>query len=395
MVDALPTARPTPFDPPPELGRLREKQPLRRLAYPDGHVGWLITNDELARAVLADARFSSRLELVRFPVHRPEPEGFAMGEPARPGFFLFLDPPAHTRYRRLLTGHFTMHRMKQLEPRIQQIVDDHIDAMETAGPPIDLVREFAVPIPSLAVCELLGVPYADRDEFQAYAVAPFDRNATDEQASAAMRFFADYFAELITRKRAAPGDDLLSTLATSGELTDEEITGVGMLLLLGGHDTTMNMLALGIFTLLEHPEQLQALRDGTTSIDTAIEELLRYLTISQFGLQRTALEDMELAGEHIAAGETVTISLPAANRDPARFDNPDVLDLSRHASGHLTFGHGYHACIGQHLARVEMRVALPALLRRFPTLQLATSPDEVPLRSDMIVYGVHQLPITW
>lgn len=395
MVDVLPTARNNPFDPPPELGRFRQDQPLRRLAYPDGHVGWLVTTDTLARTVLIDSRFSSRLELVRFPVRRPEPEGFAMGEPARSGFFLFMDPPDHTRFRRLLTRHFTMHRMRGLEPRIRRIVDDHLDAMEQAGPPADLVREFAVPIPSLAVCELLGVPYSDREQFQRHAAAPFDLDASDEQASASLKFMDLYFAELIARKQLQPADDLISALVTGGELGDDEIAGVGMLLLLGGHDTTMNMLALGTFALLQHPDQVDALRDGALSIDTATEELLRYLTISQYGLQRTALQDIELDGHLIKAGETITISLPAANRDPARFDNPDVLDLSRESSGHLAFGHGFHQCIGQHLARIEMRVAFPALFRRFPKLRLAVPPEDVPLRADMVVYGVHQLPVTW
>lgn len=395
MVDVLPTARTCPFDPPPELERFREEQPLRPLAFPDGHVGWLVTSDSLARVVLADPRFSARLELLRFPVRRPEPEGFAMGKPARPGFFLFIDPPSHTRYRRLLTGHFTVRRMKQLEPRIEEIVADHLDAMERSGPPVDLMEAFALPIPSLAICELLGVPYSDREDFQRNSLTPFNLDATDEQASSALQSLDQYFAELIRRKRNDPADDLLSALVASGELSDDELTGVGMLLLLGGHETTANMLSLGTFALLSHPDQADALRSGDASMDQAVEELLRYLTIAQFGLPRTALEDVTLDGQLIKAGQTITISLPAANRDPERFDNPDQLDLSRSATGHLAFGHGIHQCIGQQLVRVEMRIGYTALFRRFPTLRLAVSPEEVPLRSDMVTYGVHKLPVAW
>lgn len=318
-----------------------------------------------------------------------------MGKPARPGFFLFIDPPSHTRYRRLLTGHFTVRRMKQLEPRIEEIVADHLDAMERSGPPVDLMEAFALPIPSLAICELLGVPYSDREDFQRNSLTPFNLDATDEQASSALQSLDQYFAELIRRKRNDPADDLLSALVASGELSDDELTGVGMLLLLGGHETTANMLSLGTFALLSHPDQADALRSGDASMDQAVEELLRYLTIAQFGLPRTALEDVTLDGQLIKAGQTITISLPAANRDPERFDNPDQLDLSRSATGHLAFGHGIHQCIGQQLVRVEMRIGYTALFRRFPTLRLAVSPEEVPLRSDMVTYGVHKLPVAW
>lgn len=303
-----------------------------------------------------------------------------------------MDPPQHARYRRLLTGQFTVRRMNQLRPRIERTVEEHLDAMEEAGSPVDLVQAFAMPIPSLVICELLGVPYADRSKFRAVAN---DLQASDEEASAAMRSLADFIGELIRRKHAEPADDLLSGLIGSGELTDDEIAGIAMLLLLAGHDSTANMLALGTFALLAHPDQLEDLRTGVTSIDNAVEELLRYLTILQHGTNRTSLEDVELDGQLIKAGESVTISVSAANRDPARFQDPDQLNLSREASGHLAFGHGIHQCIGQQLARIEMRVGFVALFGRFPALRLAIPPEEVPLNHDNFVYGAHRLPVEW
>jgi cytochrome P450 len=204
-----------------------------------------------------------------------------------------------------------------------------------------------------------------------------------------------YLAELVAAKRAEPGSDLLSGLVTGGQLSDEELTGMGMLLLTAGHETTANMLALGAFALLRHPDQADRLRADPSLASNAVEELLRYLTITHIGPIRVAKADVELAGRTIRAGETVTLSLPVANRDPERFGDPDRLDLDRAAGTHLAFGHGIHQCLGQQLARAELRVAYPALLRRFPTLTLAVPPEEVPLRTRATMYGVHRLPVTW
>ncbi|MGW5698075.1 cytochrome P450, partial [Streptomyces asiaticus] len=206
-------------------------------------------------------------------------------------------------------------------------------------------------------------------------------------------------------KRRRPDEALLSRLvggehgapgsATAAGLTDEELTGVGLLLLVAGHETTANMLALGTYALLRHPEQSRGVRERPELIDHAVEELLRYLTIVQFGIVRVAREDLEIAGARVRAGETVVGALASANRDAARFAAPDTLDIAREPGDQLAFGHGVHQCLGQHLARMEMRTAYPALLRRFPTLRLAVPPDEVPLRHDMLIYGVHRLPVTW
>ncbi|MEU2071350.1 cytochrome P450 [Streptomyces anulatus] len=411
----LPTDRHTgcPFDPPAALTALSDR-PVRRLRYADGHVGRLVTGHAAARAVLADPRFSSRYELLHLPMAM---EG-APGElpPAPVGDILGLDAPEHTRYRRLLAGRFTVRRMRQLAGRIEQFTADCLDAMEQAGTTADLVEAFARPVPTLVICELLGVPYADRGRFLGLVEVIFDQTADAGVRDEAYAGLLRYVGELVLAKRAEPTDDLLSDLASPGPgpapgpgpgsgdpaapgpaasgLSDEELAGIGGLLLAAGLDTTANMLGLGVFALLVNPGQSAALRADPDLAGPAAEELLRYLSVAD-PLLRSALEDVEVAGELIRAGETVTVSVQAANRDPRRFPDPDRLDIRRRATGHLAFGHGPHQCLGQQLARVEMTVALPALFARFPALRLAVPPGDVPLRERSSIYGVVSLPVAW
>ncbi|SFL20483.1 Cytochrome P450, partial [Streptosporangium canum] len=263
-----------------------------------------------------------------------------------------------------------------------------------AGPTADLVTAFAKPIPSIVICELLGVPYEDRDSFQEHIDTFLGGEAGDEELFAAYTATQDYLAELVAAKRANPTDDLLSDLLDS-DLTDEELKGMALILLSAGFDTTANMLALGTFALLHNPAQLAALRADPALTDRAVEELLRYLSVAK-QFMRVALEDVELDGHTIEAGTTVILSYATANRDPERFTDPHALDLRRQDGGHLAFGHGIHQCLGQQLARVELRVALPALVNRFPTLRLAVPAEEVALRPETAdIYGVKSLPVTW
>jgi cytochrome P450 len=299
-----------------------------------------------------------------------------------------MDAPEHTRFRRLLVGKFTVRRMRQLTERVDQVTAEHLDTMRGRGPEVDLVPAFAQPVPAVMICELLGVPYSERETFQGYVAGLFDPDGAPEEKFGAYEKLQEYVGELVLAKRAEPTDDLFSDLTTS-DLTDEELAGVGSLLLAAGLDTTANMISLGTLALLRHPEQIAGLHSEP---DHAVEELLRYLTIANTGV-RVALEDVELAGQLIKAGQSVTISLSAANWDPARFDDPDRLDLGRGAVGHLAFGHGIHQCLGQQLARVEMRVAIPALFRAFPTLRLAGEPVLRPGYQN--IYGVDRLPVSW
>jgi cytochrome P450 len=411
-VAALPTARhpERPFDPPVGLAGIRERHPLVRMTYPDGHDGWLATGYGVVRTVLADPRFSSRYELL----HLPMPMVGAPPElpPAPVGDLTGIDPPGHTRLRRLLVGYFTVRRMRALTERVEEITSARLDAMQRHGPPADLVTAYAAPVPALVICELLGVPYAERDTFQRHVYTLTGLGSPAEERAAAVDALHEYLLDLVRATRAHPGDDILSSL-THSDLDDDELAGTGAFLLGAGLDTTANMLALGTFALLRHPDQLAALRSdlgivdargplegpqarrsAAEAIDAAVEELLRFLTVGHTTV-RAALEDVEVEGVRIRAGESVTLSMQAANRDPAQYPDPDTLDLRRRASGHLTLGHGIHQCLGQQLARVEMRVAFPALLARFPGLRLDCAPEDVPTRPDATLYGVHRLPVTW
>ncbi|MFI0982556.1 cytochrome P450 [Streptomyces sp. NPDC021093] len=390
-----PVVRATPFDPPVELGQYRESEPIRRMSYPDGHTGWLVTSHSLARSMLSDPRFSARSEFKRPPVSRPGADPF-YGAPALPGWLVDMDAPQHTRLRQKLAGKFTARRMKEMRPQIDAIIEGLLDDMAETGPPVDLVEAFALPVPSLMICELLGVPYSERAEFQRNSETLFSLNATADEASAAMDRLYGFLRELAKGAGGGLNDGLLNMLREDGTLDAEEIAGVGVLLLTAGHESTSSSLALSTFTLLSHPDQLALLTADPSLVDNAVEELLRYLTVFHFGVPRTPLEDVEFGGQLLRAGESVTVSLPAANRDPDWFaDGPDRLDITRKTSGHMAFGYGIHQCLGQNLVRMEMRAALPALFRRFPRLSLAVPSEEVPLSTDMSVYGVHRLPVTW
>ncbi|MBM4791305.1 cytochrome P450 [Streptomyces sioyaensis] len=390
LTGTQPTVRTCPLDAPEEYRALRAQAPVAQVTFPDGAEGWLISRYEDVKTVLADQRFSA---------NRPTLTGGGAADgapPVRPGWFIFMDAPEHTRFRRLLTGEFTVRRMRQLVPAVEQIVAERLDAMAGAGSPVDLVQAFALPIPSLVICELLGVPYADREEFQRNSANMLSLTADAEVVQGAWEALRQHMHRLVRAKRAEPTDDILGKLVQAGELTDEELAGVGSLLLFAGHETTANMIALGTMCLLENPDQLAALRADPALWDDAIEELLRYLTIIQYGLRRVALEDVELHGHRIKAGSLVVTALSSGNRDTEKFsDHPDQLDVARARGPHLAFGHGIHQCIGQQLARVEMRAALRALFDRFPTLRLAVPAEDVPMRHDMVIYGVHELSVAW
>jgi cytochrome P450 len=297
----------------------------------------------------------------------------------------------------MLTPEFTIRRMKRLEPRIVEIVDAQLDAMAEAGPPVDLVENFALPIPSLVICELLGVPYDDRGDFQRRSVRQLDFSIPIPERIELQREARAYMTTLVARARRQPGEDILGMLVREhgDELTDDELIGVAGLLLLAGHETTSNMLGLGTLALLRHPEQLAAVRDDPAAIGPAIEELLRWLSIVQTAIPRITTTDVDIAGVAIPAFTLIFASLPSGNRDGDFIDSPDVLDIARGAPGHLAFGHGVHHCLGAPLARMEMRIAFPALLRRFPDLALAEDFSDVAFRSWNFIYGLKSLEVGW
>jgi cytochrome P450 len=363
-----------------------------------GVEAWLVTRLADVRAVLADSRrFSNVLPAELFSRLRGEPVSEEAAARSRRGSLLSADPPEHTRLRRMLTAVFTVRQMRQLEPRIQEIVENHLEAMARTGPPVDLVQAFALPIPSLVICELLGVPYEDRAYFQRLSSQLLDLSLEPAQRTQAFEDSRRYISTLVERHRAQPGSGILADLIREhgDDLDAEELAGIGSLLLVAGHETTANMLGLGTLALLRHPEQFRLVRDHPEHVDAAVEELLRWLSIVTTAVNRITTEPVELGGRTIPAGELVLVCLPAANRDPALVPEPDVLDVTRGAIGHLAFGHGIHHCLGAPLARMEMRIAYPALLRRFPGLRLADPDAPVPMRDASFIYGVAALPVAW
>ncbi|MFK0111916.1 cytochrome P450 [Streptomyces sp. NPDC091217] len=389
---ALPTSRPL-LDPAPEYAKWRSEEPIRRVAIWGGHTPWLITRYEDARTVLADPRFSADANHPDFPHTRPG------APPQAPGLFHQMDPPDHTRLRRMLIPDFTFRRIEQLEGAIQRICDDLLDAMTADdATEADLVASYALPLPTLVICELLGVPYEDRGFFREKSDALTSVAGDPAEAMAARMALYGYLRALVERRVGDPADDLISRLATervaTGEATLDEATGMVALLLLAGHETTANMFPLAAVTLLENRAQLDALRADDSLWPSAVEELLRHLTVIHAGIRRIATEDVEISGVRIGAGEGVIVALQAANRDPSAYSDPDALDIRREASGHVAFGHGLHQCVGQSLARAELRLGLSTLFRRLPTLRLTARPDSLVL-STSTVHGVRTLPVAW
>lgn len=382
-----------PFEPDAELNALRDQVDLPRISGKHPFFG-----DFEVRAVTryADVRAAFG--------HQHAASGSGVGSDpdaprtlfTQPGFLLNYDGPEHVRLRRMLTSAFTVRRLQQMRPWIEQIVSDRLDAMAASGPVVDLVQEFALPIPSLVICELLGVPYADRAQFQHQSAVLLDLTKTAEEQFANYAAMHAYMAKLIAGLRADPGDSLLGSVIREygDELTNEELVGFGNLLLVAGHETTSNMLGLSTLVLLRNPDQLALVRDDDTVTNTAVEELLRYLSIVT-QLNRRAVEDLDVNGQQIEAGERLSLSVLSANQDRELVGDDASLNVRRKPVAHLTFGFGPHQCLGQQLARIELRVALPALLRRFPTLRLAVPFEEVDFRVLSPVYGLKSLPLAW
>jgi cytochrome P450 len=396
ITNGLPKVRERPLDPPAIFGQLRDDgRPIAPMTFPDGAPGWVVTGYDHARTILTDPRFSSQGSLKHLAFASELATELDIEKDLPPGQFEHMDPPEHTRFRKLLTGEFTLRRMKAMVPRIERIAAARVAAMRAKGQPADLVRDFAVPMSAQVICELLGVPEDARGRFEELSFQALSLDLKAEESKAILDAIVNLLVEVAMGKVAEPGDDLLTGLVTGGKLEPAELIGVTLLLLVADHETSANMLSLGTYALLREPEQLAKLRADETLIDNAVEELLRYLTIVHIGVQRTPTEDVELAGVTLKAGETALIHLPSVNRDPERFPDPDRLDITRRAMGHLTFSHGIHQCLGQQLARQELRVGFATLLREFPDLRLAVDPDLIPMRENMTIYGVHELPVAW
>jgi cytochrome P450 len=388
----LPLARTDPLDPPDEYDRLRATGPVLRLRLADGRVGWLVVGHSEARAVLADRRFSARR--TPGPVAVRQVDRRLVQQRARLGALPRMDPPEHTRYRRLLGGHFSRRRVAALVPRIEEITANHLDRVIEAGPPADLVADFAAPAATQVVCEVLGVPFAARRAIWRRTTAMLTVDTPHDRVLAELADALEFMRDTIQARRHDATGGVLGALAGDSGLSDDELAGLGNLLLTTGHEEPAAMIGLAVATLLAHPDQLERLRREPELVDSAVEELLRHQTILHFGVARTATERIVLGGREIRPGETVVVALSAANRDPDVHPAPHTLDLSRGAD-HLSFGHGIHQCLGQHLARAQLRATLTQLFTRLPALHPIVPVNRLPFRHDMFVYGVYELPVAW
>ncbi|WP_299560017.1 cytochrome P450 [uncultured Mycolicibacterium sp.] len=386
-----------PFAPPPPMLRMNEVKPLSRVRIWDGSTPWLVTGYEAARALFADSRVSVDDRRPGFPHWN---EHMLATVHKRPRSVFTSDAEEHTRFRRMLSKPFTFRRVEGLRPVIQQITDECIDDILAGDKPADIVTKLALPVPTRVISELLGVPYEDHEFFQHHANVGLARYATAEQGQRGAMSLAGYLIELIKKKMDEPAEDAVSDLAErvkAGEISVKEAAQLGTGLLIAGHETTANMIGIGVLALLEHPDQADFLRstDDPKAIATAVEELMRYLSIIQNGQRRVAVEDIEIAGETIRAGEGIIIDLAPANWDPKAFPEPDRLDLRREDAAQLGFGYGRHQCVGQQLARAELQIVFPTLLRRIPDLRPAVPIDQIPFKHDRLAYGVYELPVTW
>lgn len=388
----LPRTPRCPLAPPAAFADWRRADGLQLAAW-RGEPTWVISRYEDIRAALVDPRLSADTIPAEFKAISTDGN--------MPEIFPRIDDPEHNRLRRMMTRDFTFRRADAMRPQIQELVDGFIDDMVANGPPADLVRDFALPVPSLVISLLLGVPYEDHEFFQHHSTRGLDSTLTEDEKAEASGTVFGYVFELVRRKQAEPGDDLLSRLVVdhvaTGALTLETAAMNGVIMLQAGHETTASMLSLGTLALLQNPVQFARLRDTDDEavVANVVEELMRYLSIVHSLVERVALEDLTIAGQLIREGDRVLMNLPAGNWDATFVDDPETLDVDRSARGHLGFGFGVHQCIGQNLARAEMQVALATLVRRLPTLRLAVPLEQLRFQNEQEIYGVEELPVTW
>ncbi len=390
---AFPQDRTCPYHPPAAYDPLRATRPLARITLFDGRPAWLVTGHATARRLLADPRLSTDRTRDGFPATSAR---LAAVRPRRTAL-LGVDDPEHRAQRKLVLPEFTLKRAAALRPRIQRIVDERLDAMIAQGPPADLVSAFALPVPSMVICALLGVPYADHDFFEEQSRRLL-RGPLPADAQDARDRLEAYLGELIDRKRHSPGEGLLDDLVrkqmAEGEFDRDQLIAFAFILLVAGHETTANMISLGTFTLLGHPRRLAELRADPSLLPGAVEELMRVLSIAD-GLLRLATEDIDVDGTTVRAGEGVVFSTSVINRDETVYPDPDALDWHRPARHHVAFGFGIHQCLGQNLARAELEIALHTLFDRLPTLRLAAPPQEIPFKPGDTIQGMLELPVAW
>lgn len=389
----FPPPREYPLDPPPILRELQDAGPIARVRTYDGGHAWLISGYEVSKELLRDETFSADAGRPGYPRVHPTLTHFTSGQ------LNHMDSPEHELYRKMLAPEFIVKRVEALRPEIETSVNHLIDEMLAGGSTADLVADFSLPVPALVICTLVGVPYSERDYFVQCAETFLGGHSTLEEVMAARASIQSYLADLIEQRRTKPGDDLLSRVVAqhvlTGHLTAEQLVGFAELLLAAGFDTTHNTIALGVVALLENPDQLALLKQDPTLVNSAVEEMLRYLTLPHLGRHRVATRDIELAGHTFREGDGVIVALNQANRDPSVFPDPDRFDINRKGAPHLGMGYGPHQCLGATVARVELQVAFSILFDRIPSLRLAVPLEEIPFKHNNAVYGAESLPVAW
>lgn len=384
-----------PFDPPADFMAWSEDAALAQVTLWNERTAWLAVRYDEVEQVLSDSRFSASPERGLPPLSERD-----IASPAN-RTFLRMDDPEHQRLRQMIMKEFRVKHVEARRPQVEGFVNKFIDDMKAKGTTADLVQEFALPLPSVVIADLLGVPYEDHDVFQRCTGVMMNLSSPSEAIHAAGAELRGYLENLVEAKTAQPEDDLVSRLVTTyvarGAITPQDAVNMCMLLLIGGHETTANMISLGTIALLEHPDQAVILRDADDprAVSTAVEELLRFLSVIANGPVRVAMEDIRVGDQLVRAGEGVILNIPAANRDRRVFDSPNELDLTRQDNRHLAFGAGVHRCIGLTLARLELQVALPALLRRLPDLRLLKPAPEIDYRHQSLIFGALELPVAW
>ncbi|WP_020498307.1 cytochrome P450 family protein [Sciscionella marina] len=376
--------------------QLREQGTVHHVRLPSGMVAWLITDYELARQALADDELSKASDGFHEVLQKQENRTVGLLQDVS-DHMLNSDPPDHTRLRKLVNRAFTMRAVSRLEPRIEQITTELLDAMRDKDE-VDLLDAFAFPLPITVICELLGVPDGEQDRFREWSnIVVALATSSPEDVARVRAELPAYLAELIARKRADPGEDMLSELVTVAEdgdrLSEPELISMVFLLLIAGHETTVNLIGNGMLALLQNPDQLAALRADHGLLPNAVEEFLRYDGPVNITTLRYTTGPWTIDGFTIDKHELISIPLVDANADPVKYPEPDSFDISRDASGHLAFGHGIHFCIGAPLARLEGRIAVRELITRFPDIALAGEPTTFGWRDSSLIHGLLKLPV--
>ncbi len=391
----FPFSRDSQFKLPDEYQAAREGCPVAPVTLWNGQRAWLLTKYQEYCSVLLDERFSGEFARDDFPTVTEARKAIDKMERA----FVGMDNPRHSQYRRMFTKEFTTKRMLALRPQIEALTDGLFDRMEEKGAPADLIADFAIELPALVMCDLFGSPYEDHTFIAKCAAGRHGMSQSVDQAAQSAKDLVDYCRTLIDEKERNPADDMLSRVIEDqvkpGALSRDDLANICSMILRAGHDTTTNMIGLGTLLLLEHPEELNKLKDDPDLVPRAVEELLRFLSPVQFAPRRVALEDVELSGSTIRKGDGVFAVSASANRDPNEFEDPDRLDLSRDASHHVAFGHGIHRCLGQQLARIELHVVFEKIFKRFPNLKVAEPVETLPFKYDSQIYGLYRLPVSW